>query len=208
MEYAAIATAIGQATKVIVEWVRSISELFDKGVEARTALKQEAEKKRIAEILGKLQTQRYSQAPLPWLLRLAARRHEINNWSQVRSTFARVHDHVAEVLELLEAEAGPVMVECRDAFEAALFGMRDRRQLLEVLLQLPPPKSDADFEALERIAEYYVYLIEHLRQADRALASYLTEGKSSTVPPEYFGLFDREGLFANWHGGELPEIED
>jgi len=131
LEYAAIVTVVAEATKTIVAWAKDLAALLQSGSQAKAGVMHAAQRRRLAVLLGALQNQRYSQAPLPWLLRLTARKRDTGNWVRIAELLARLQIQVVEVLEILQDEAGPVTFECRDAFEAALFGIRDRQLLFQ-----------------------------------------------------------------------------
>jgi hypothetical protein len=208
LEYAALALAIEKASDVILGFVKAISDVAEKGDKAKKYVQDVKEKERLKGLLCDIQRQRYSQAPLPWLLRLTyserakGRKQTIDNWRQVQESLAELSENVAKILEILEDEQGDFIIESREAYESLLFGMKDRAKLIEALRNMPPPKTEEDFEALLKIAEFYSTLTEHLKLADRALAAYLTDGKDISLSP-YPSLL--EGFFPDWEGKHFLE---
>ena len=208
LEYSLLVPAIEKATNAILGVLQTISEVTEKGEKTKQSIQDMKEKKRLKYLLGKVQGQRYSQAPLPWLLRLTymerkkGRKHTIANWTHVQQNLMGLSDNVAEILELLQDEDGDFVVVCRDAYEALLFGMRDRVTLIDALRQLPPPKDEDDFEALLKIADYYTELIKYLLIADRDLAAYFTGSNNSTLRLGYKHPVKslHDDFFPNWDG--------
>jgi hypothetical protein len=177
-----VTRATSKAAAAVHTFADSLVDIARSGLRIVDLFKDRQERARLKRILGELYIIENYQAPVPWLLRLYADRHEKgeirdghDNWGQVTDMIAYLTPAVAQLTELLAAEHGNFMIQAQDAYKSLLFSLKERMVVYKEIEKLQRPKSPEDIACLRTLADKYDQMIDDVKRGEKAIGLFLKE---------------------------------
>jgi hypothetical protein len=164
------------ASEAIGEFIKAITSAASSATQAYNDLAARRERRDLVNLSARL-TNLGSEFNNPVVRSIeeyiAQEQPTILDWQAVQHGFQGAIEEVASILTNVKNERSEFVL--HPAYAQLSAGLHTRAQLLEKLAHMEPPTEPEELQALNTIREQYNLLITQLREAVRALNTYLGE---------------------------------